>query len=344
MAEIAIVILNWNGLKFLEQFLPSVIQYSEGAEIIVADNNSTDGSIQFTKDNFGDVRIIKIDTNEGYSKGYNTALAQVKAEYYVLLNSDVEVTAGWLHPIIALMASDPLIAACQPKIKSYHQREYFEYAGAAGGFIDKYGYPFCRGRIFDQLEKDLGQYNDVQEIFWATGACLFIKSEVYWQMTGLDDDFFAHMEEIDLCWRIRNAGYKIFYYGLSEVFHVGGGTLDKSSPTKTYLNFRNGLSLLYKNLPKNKIKTVIFIRMLFDGVAAFKFLIFDSYAHFLAVLKAHVYYYQNKKGMKQKRKKIDLLISGSNFPQNFIYPNSIVLDYFFRKKKTFAQLGWFKNG
>jgi GT2 family glycosyltransferase len=341
MAKIAVVILNWNGLKFLELFLPSVIRYSEDAEVYIADNNSSDDSLSFLRKNFSGVTVISLSVNEGYSKGYNLALKQIKADFYVLLNSDVEVSQGWLHPVIRFMEGDPLIAACQPKIKSYHYREYFEYAGAGGGFIDKFGYPFCRGRIFNQIEKDQGQYNDVCEVFWATGACLFIKADIYWKMEGLDEDFFAHMEEIDLCWRIKNAGYKIYYYGLSEVYHVGGGTLDKSSPTKTYLNFRNGLSLLYKNLPDNEIFNTIFCRMYLDGLAAFKFLFFDSFGHFRAVLRAHYYFYNHLKQLRQKRNKIKLQVMKYDHAQ--IYGGSVVIDHFFRRKRTFSELNWGKK-
>ena len=328
------MILNWNGQKFLEQFLPTVKKYSLNSIIYVVDNNSSDSSVFFLKKYHEEVNLILLDNNEGFCRGYNLALAQIKAEYYILLNSDVEVTHGWLDPVINFMDSKPEIAACQPKIKSFKDKEYFEYAGAAGGFIDKFGYPFCRGRIFDTVEKDNGQYNDICEIFWATGACLIIKSEYYWKVGGLDDLFFAHMEEIDLAWRIKNLGLKIYYYGLSEVYHVGGGTLNKSNPIKTYLNFRNGLYLLYKNLPSNKLYFILFVRMILDGLAAFKFLISFSFSHFIAIFKGHISFYKNLRKLQNKKKQYSLVDS---YP-NCIYMNSLVYVYFIRKKKFFKEI------
>ena len=248
--KVAVVILNWNGKSFLEKFLPSVFACNSSyAEIIVADNASTDDSVSFLKSKYPQIKIIQNSSNGGFAKGYNDALKLVEAEYYVLLNSDVEVTPNWIDSVIQLMDTDKSIAACQPKIRAFDDKKSFEYAGAGGGFIDKYGYPFCRGRILDTLEEDKGQYNDVREVFWATGACLFVRSECYHKVNGFDEDFFAHMEEIDLCWRLKNLGYKIMYSPNSTVFHVGGGTLNKTSPKKTYLNFRNNLILLCKNHP-----------------------------------------------------------------------------------------------
>lgn len=248
MKKTAVVILNWNGRKFLKKFLPDVIKFSKkDAEVIVADNASTDDSVAVLKADFPEIRIIENKSNGGFAKGYNQALKLIDAEYYILLNSDIEVTENWINPVIELMESDKNIAACQPKIRSYHEKEKFEYAGAAGGFIDKFGYPFCRGRIFQSLEEDKGQYDDTVEIFWATGAALFIRAELYHKLGGMDDDFFAHMEEIDLCWRLKNEGYKIMYCPKSTVYHVGGGTLPTSSSWKTYLNFRNNFFLIYKN-------------------------------------------------------------------------------------------------
>ncbi|MFT6210319.1 MAG: GT2 family glycosyltransferase, partial [Bacteroidia bacterium] len=251
--RIAVVILNWNGKSFLEKFLPSVISNSQGATIYVADNASSDRSLEFVEKNFPTVIRIDNGNNFGFAGGYNKALEDLNEEFFVLLNSDVEITPNWLQPVIALFDSDQQVAAIQPKILSYHDKTSFEYAGAAGGFIDKNGYPFCRGRIFESLETDNGQYDAVQEVFWATGACMFVRSKVYRELGGLDDDFFAHMEEIDLCWRTKRAGHKIMVQPKSIVYHVGGGTLPKSNPFKTFLNFRNGLELLAKNLPKNRL-------------------------------------------------------------------------------------------
>ena len=289
MTKVAVVILNYNGKKFLQQFLPSVIRFSTESEIIVADNGSTDDSVEFlTQEYSSQVRIINIDKNRGYCGGYNYALKQVDADYYILLNSDVEVTENWISPIISLFESNPEIAAAQPKIKSFHEKNKFEYAGAGGGFVDTLGYPFCRGRIFNHLEEDHGQYNDTRQIFWATGACLFVRAAAFHEMGGLDEDFFAHMEEIDLCWRLNRAGYKIYYCGSSTVYHVGGGTLSKSNPRKTQLNFRNGLSLLMKHLPSYAIWWKLPFRLVLDWLAALLFLVRGAPADSLAVFKAHI--------------------------------------------------------
>ena len=273
MLKTAVVILNWNGRKFLEQFLPSLIQNTqdENTQIVIADNNSSDDSIEFLNKNYPSIRQIIFDKNYGFTGGYNQALKQIEAKYFVLLNSDIEVTQNWLNPLVNLLESDNTIATCQPKIRSFHQKEYFEYAGAAGGFIDKYGYPFCRGRILDTVEKDMNQYNDIKDIFWASGACMLIRSDIFKQLNGFDDDFFAHMEEIDLCWRIKTAGHRIVYNPESVVFHVGGGTLPNNSPFKLYLNFRNNLFLLYKNLPEKNFVPVLVTRMLLDGLSAMVF-------------------------------------------------------------------------
>lgn len=336
MRSVAVVILNYNGQKYLEKFLPTVVRYSEGSQIVVADNRSTDNSLLYVETNFPQVRLIRLLRNEGFSRGYNLALQQVKADYYVLLNSDVEVTPGWLSPLLALMDTDSSIAACQPKIKSYLNKHLFEYAGAAGGFIDRWGYPFCRGRIFQHVEKDNYQYNNPIEVFWATGACMVVRSELYWAMKGLDDDFFAHMEEIDLCWRFKNAGYKIFYCPESEVYHVGGGTLAPSNPRKTFLNFRNGIALLYKNIPSNQLIPTIFIRLVLDGVAAFYFLFTSSVGDFLAVGQAHLNFYRNYKSWRQKRK--EALGKENGLQHKQIYNKSIVYAYYIRGKKKFNEL------
>jgi hypothetical protein len=302
------------------------------AEIIVADNASTDSSIEFLQDNFPDIRIITNRTNGGFARGYNEALAEVEADYYILLNSDIEVTPNWIEPVIALMESDKSIAACQPKLRSFYEREKFEYAGAAGGFIDEYGYPFCRGRIFQHIETDHGQYNDAIEIFWATGACMFVRADLYKQFGGLDEAFFAHMEEIDFCWRLKNGGYKIMYCPDSVVYHVGGGTLPKKSSHKTYLNFRNNLSLLYKNLPSHLVFPVFMVRFPLDGIAAFKFLLDGGFADFYAVLRAHVYFYTNFPKLRQQRKLLTQnMVHG-------IYTGNLVKDYFLKKKTRFTDL------
>ena len=333
MAKVAVVILNWNGRKFLEKFLPSVLANSaDVADIIIADNASTDSSIEFLQDNYPQLRIITNRTNGGFACGYNEALAEVEAEYYVLLNSDIEVTKNWIEPVIKLMESDASIAACQPKLRSYHEREKFEYAGAAGGFIDEYGYPFCRGRIFQHIETDNGQYDDAVEIFWATGACMFVKAELYKQFGGFDEDFFAHMEEIDFCWRLKNGGYKIMYCPDSVVYHVGGGTLPKKSSHKTYLNFRNNLSLLYKNLPSHLLLPVFAVRFPLDGIAALKFLIDGGFADFSAVMRAHFYFYRHFFYIRRKRHKItQSMVHG-------IYKGNLVKEYYIDKIRLFSEL------
>lgn len=337
MIKVAVVILNYNGSKMLGQFLPSVLQFTPFPyDVFVADNGSTDNSVDFLKTNFPQVKLLESPINEGFAKGYNTALAKIEAKYFVLLNSDVEVTDNWIDPIINLMENDESIAACQPKIRAYHDKKSFEYAGAAGGFIDKYGFPFCRGRIFDTVEEDLGQYDDNVEIFWATGACMFVRAEVYNQLGGLDDDFFAHMEEIDLCWRIKNAGLKLVYCAQSTVYHVGGGTLHKSNPRKTFLNFRNGLVLLYKNLPSEKLFSTIFIRMSLDGIAAIKFLLSGGYKDFWAVFMSHMNFYKNLSLWKSKRRKCLQLKTIDS--QSHILKNSLVWEYFGKKKKKFSEI------
>jgi len=290
MSRTAVVILNYNGEKLLRQFLPSVIQYSTQAEVIVADNGSTDQSLSILESEFQQVRIIKLDKNYGFCGGYNRALQQVDADYFVLLNSDIEVTPHWLNPMIDLLNKNPTIASVQPKVLSYHQRNLFEYAGAGGGFIDSFGYPFCRGRIFQRIEEDRGQYNDQIPIFWSTGACMMIRSNLYHQFNGLDEDFFAHMEEIDLCWKLHRADFHVYYCGRSTVYHVGAGTLGYGSPRKTYLNFRNGLSLLFKHLDTAELLYKLPIRLFLDWVAAFTFLLKGQAGNFGGVFKAHAHF------------------------------------------------------
>ncbi|WP_379964062.1 glycosyltransferase family 2 protein [Epilithonimonas sp. UC225_85] len=288
---VAIAILNWNGKNWLEKFLPSVLKYSEEADIYVIDNASTDDSIQFLKSNFSKVKIIQNQSNSGFAAGYNEGLKSVKADIYCLLNSDVEVTENWITPIIKLFSEDQTIAAIQPKILDYNQKDKFEFAGAGGGLIDNLGYPYCRGRVFENIELDHGQYDDETEIFWASGCSLFIRSDDFWKMNGFDERFFAHQEEIDLCWRLKNEGRNIYYSGKSTVYHVGGGTLKKENPEKTYLNFRNNLSMMLKNLPSSKVFYILFLRLHLDGYAAVYLAYKNGWKFLWAVLKAHVYFY-----------------------------------------------------
>lgn len=334
MKRVAVVILNYNGRKFLEQFLPNVIENTDGAlaDIVVADNASTDDSVAFMKEYFPDIPLIINNFNGGFATGYNLALKQVEAEYFVLLNSDIEVTPHWIEPVIALMDAHQDIAACQPKILSYFDRTKFEYAGASGGFIDKYGYPFCRGRVFQSLEEDHGQYDDPCEVFWATGACLFVRSSLYLQHGGLDDSFFAHMEEIDFCWRMKNLGYRIYCCPQSKVYHIGGGTLPKSSARKTFLNFRNNLSLLYKNLPPYRMFPIIAYRILLDWVAAVKFLCNGGLKDFWAVIRAHFAFYGRVPSLRKKRNGLPKRQVGQ------MYRRNIVFDNFLKGKKRFSDL------
>ncbi|MBL4594728.1 MAG: glycosyltransferase family 2 protein [Flavobacteriales bacterium] len=327
--KVAVVILNWNGKSFLEQFLPSVTGYTKNARIIIADNNSSDNSISFLQTNYPEIEIIKLDENYGFAGGYNKALKQVDSEYYVLLNSDVEVTKNWLTPMTELLDSNLDIVACQPKIKDFNNKTHFEYAGASGGFIDKYGYPFCRGRIFETLEEDNGQYNDITEIFWASGACLFIRAKQYHEIGGLDEFFFAHMEEIDLCWRLKNQGHKIMVCPSSTVYHVGGGTLNKVKPQKTFLNFRNSLLTLHKNLPKKGRFSIIFTRLCLDGIAGVKFLVSGKPNHTWAIVRAHFSFYGAISQNKTKRR------SPKTTDLSGVINKSIVKAYFIGKCKTF---------
>ena len=328
--KIAVVILNWNGAKLLEQFLPSVIQYSPEALIYVADNASTDDSIAIVKTKFPSVQIIKNGSNFGFAGGYNEALKQVEADIYALVNSDIEVTEHWLQPILETFTNEPKTAIIQPKILDYKNKEYFEYAGAAGGFIDKFGFPFCRGRIFETIEKDNGQYDNDCEIFWASGACFFIRSDVYKTLNGFDADFFAHQEEIDLCWRAFNKGYQIKYNSKSVVYHVGGATLQQGNPRKTFLNFRNSLLMLVKNLPKSSLYSTLFVRMLLDGLAGIQFLLKGKFSHFLAILKAHYSFYCLF--LKNYRKR------NSYQSDNYYKTKSIVFIYFIKHGTIFEKL------
>ncbi|MDA6070801.1 glycosyltransferase family 2 protein [Flavobacterium sp. AC] len=329
MNKIAVVILNWNGVKLLEQFLPSIVQFSEGAQIYVADNASTDDSINFIKLNFPTIKIVVNTGNHGFAKGYNDALQHIDAEIYALVNSDIEVTENWLKPIIETFDSEKQTAIIQPKILDFKNKEYFEYAGAAGGFIDKYGFPFCRGRVFDTIEKDNGQYNDC-ELFWASGACFFIRSEVYRELGGFDESFFAHQEEIDLCWRASNEGHIIKYNSGSTVYHVGGATLQHGNPKKTYLNFRNSLLMLVKNLPKKGLFFVIFFRMVLDGIAGIRFLTQGKFKHTFAILKAHFSFYCIS--LKYLRERKDFQI------QKYYTVKSVVYLYYIKKLLVFKEI------
>ena len=302
--KIAIAILNWNGKNWLEKFLPYVLKYSLDAEIYVIDNDSTDDSVPFLESNFPSVKIIQNPSNSGFAAGYNQGLKSIPADIYCLLNSDVEVTEHWLSPIIELFSKDQNIAAVQPKILDYFQKNKFEFAGAGGGLIDNLGYPYCRGRIFDDIEIDNGQYDDETEIFWASGCALFIRSEDFWSMNGFDERFFAHQEEIDLCWRLKNTGKKIYYTGKSKVYHVGGGTLNKQNPQKTYLNFRNNLTMMLKNLPASKAFFILFFRLSLDGIAGLYFAHKNGWKHLWAVFKSHIgFYCQLPKSIQLRQKK-----------------------------------------
>ncbi len=331
MSRTAIVILNYNGEKLLSQFLPSVLEHSTGAEIIVADNASTDQSISLLKESFPQVRLIQLDKNYGFCGGYNRAFQQVQADYFVLLNSDVEVTANWLTPMTQLLDANPLIASVQPKILSFHQRGNFEHAGAGGGFIDSLGFPFCRGRIFDHIEEDIGQYNDEVPVFWTSGACMMIRSKAYFTFGGFDEDFFAHMEEIDLCWKLHRTNQSVYYCGKSTVYHVGAGTLGYGNPRKVFLNFRNGLSLVFKHFTPGEMLYKLPLRLSLDWLAAVFFILKGQPANCLAVLRAHIAFVKSISNSRQKRSAVQ-----HQYPvyqRNTIKRGLIVFDYYIRGKK-----------
>ena len=328
----AIVILNWNGQKLLEQFLPSVVNFSSQlADIYIADNASTDNSVAYVKSFFPSVKIIKNAVNGGYAKGYNDSLSKIDADIYCLLNSDVEVTENWLQPILDIFKSDAKTAIVQPKLLDFKNPSKFEYAGAGGGFVDLFGYPYCRGRVFNNLETDTKQFNDVKDIFWASGACLFIRAKVYHQINGLDEDYFAHQEEIDLCWRTHNMGFKVKYVGNSTVYHLGGATLQETNPQKTYLNFRNSLLNVVKNVPKKWFLFVVFSRLLLDGIAGIKFILELRPIHTFAILKAHLSFYKNFLKFLGKRRKLQK-------KQDYNLHTSIVWQYFVLGRKKFKEL------
>lgn len=341
-SNIAVIILNWNTRSMLERFLPDVLKNSAhpGVTIVVADNGSSDGSQELIQEKFPDVTLIRLNRNYGFAGGYNRALQQIEATYSVLLNSDVVPAPDWLRPLVHHMESTPECAACVPKIKDLKNPEMFEYAGAAGGFIDKWGYPFCRGRIFNHVEKDHQQYNNPGDIFWGSGAALMVRTNEFKLSQGLDEHFFAHMEEIDWCWRMKNRGKKISYIPQSEVFHLGGATLNAMSPHKTYLNFRNNLFMLYRNLPSNRLKKTILTRLMLDGIAALKFLFSDGIKHTMAVYRAHRDYFKQIPDLKKERE--ILLQNVTNSAHSEMYPQSIIKAFFIKGKKIFSDLN-FKN-
>ncbi|MSQ79789.1 MAG: glycosyltransferase family 2 protein [Flavobacteriaceae bacterium] len=334
--KVAVVILNWNGKHWLERFLPSVLGSSySNLEIIVGDNASSDDSMAFLQTYYKQVRIVQNAVNGGYAKGYNDCLKHVQADYYILLNSDIEVPSRWIEPVIELMESDKNIAACQPKILQYADKTKFEYAGACGGFMDHLGYMFCRGRIFDECETDNGQYDTAIETFWATGACLFVRAENYWQAGGLYEPLFAHMEEIDLCWRLKNLGHKIYVCPQSSVYHVGGGTLHKTSPRKTFLNFKNNLIIVLRNLPAGLAFRVLFLRLMLDGIAATRTATKGEFAAAWAIVRAWVSFVGSMGKWRRERPQGNSLSTHSG-----IYRKSILWQYFYYKKRMFSELGW----
>lgn len=336
--KVAIVILNWNGAKLLEEFLPSVIEHSPAdmSEIVVADNGSTDNSIAILREKFPSVRIIPFDRNYGFAEGYNRAIREIDNEYVILLNSDVEVTPGWLDAPISALEADPAIAAAQPKILSWHNKERFEYAGAAGGYIDIYGYPFCRGRVLHVVEKDHGQYDTTADILWATGACLFIRTDIYKEAGGLDAEFFAHQEEVDMCWRLRSRGYRLVCTPQSVVYHVGGATLQAESPRKTFLNFRNNLLMIYKNLPEKDLKRVMRARFFLDYIAAAKFLLSGHVRNAKAVYDARKAFYRMKPEYAARRKENLTKTTLADIPE--LMRRSLILSFYLKGEKTFTQL------
>jgi GT2 family glycosyltransferase len=352
-ADVAVVILNWNGAAWLRRFLPLVLANSDGAHIVVADNASTDDSVALLQQEFPQVHLIEFTANLGFCQGYNAAFEQLRTwqpstaatpkagvSYYVLLNSDVEVTPGWLRPQRDLLEQRPTIAACQPKIRQYStdpaQRQLFEYAGAGGGYLDRFGYPFCRGRLFDTLETDAGQYDDPRPVAWATGACLMIRAADWHALGGFEPTFFAHMEEIDLCWRLWNTGREVWYHADSVVYHVGGGTLHKSNPRKTYLNFRNGLALLYKNTAASELTGVLVARLVLDWVAALRLLLQGATPDARAILRAHRDFYRNRVYWQEQRRAFSPHLLASQRPA--VYQGSLVWAYFAQGKRRFSEL------
>ncbi|HKM45463.1 MAG TPA: glycosyltransferase family 2 protein [Dysgonamonadaceae bacterium] len=338
MIKTSVVILNWNGAELLKKFLPTVLKYTQSAdcEVVVADNHSSDNSVEVLMSEFPSVKLILLDKNYGFAEGYNRALKEVTAKYVVLLNSDIETTDNWLEPLIDHLENNPDTAAVQPKILSYADKSKFEYAGAAGGFIDRYGYPFCRGRILDELEEDRGQYNNIERIFWATGACLCMRLTEYEKTGGLDGDFFAHMEEIDLCWRLQSRGKSIVCVPQSTVYHVGGASLNSESPRKTYLNFRNNLLMIYKNASRSRLIHILLMRIFLDVAAMLHFIVFGKFGHAQSVIRAYSDFIKMKTSFKHKRK--ENLMKTTHIVIKPQYKGSILFDYYLLQKKTFSSI------
>lgn len=328
--NIAVAVLNWNGQELLQQFLPKVEKFSQKADIYLIDNGSNDGSIAYVEKNHPIVNVICNKKNYGPSKGYNEGLKDIKADVYCLISSDVEVTESWIEPILEIFSEDTAVAVVQPKILDHRRINHFEYAGAAGGFIDNWGYPYCRGRLFDTVEVDIGQYDDTTEIFWCVGACLFIRSDKFWEVGGFDTEFFAYMEEVDLCWRLRNIGYKIYYTARSVVYHLGGGTLNPQSPTRSFRIFLHNLLMLTKNLPNEHLFTILLIRLMLDGVAGVRFFFTIGPQHGWAVVKAHFHFYKKFLSFYKKRT--------SKSIKNYYHHKNIIFQYFIYKRKDFQSL------
>ena len=336
MATVAVVILNWNGRVFLEKFLAPLVEHTacEGVSFVIIDNGSSDDSCAFVSENYPKMQLIRLDKNYGYTGGYNIGLQQVKADYYVLLNSDVKVSPNWLAPLLSLMNSEANIGVCMPKIKAFNTPQCFEYAGAAGGFIDRFGFPFCRGRILSCIEEDKQQYDNRMDVFWATGACMVVRAQLFHELGGFDEHFFAHMEEIDFCWRVQIAGYKVMCEPVSVVYHIGGGTLPNNNPHKLYFNYRNSLYMLYKNLPRSKRFFIFFIRIILDSLSAIVYLFSGKFSFFSAVCRAHFRFWRNRRKLHiTSRPNTAIALSG-------LYPRSIVWDFFFkgRGKLRFTDL------
>jgi len=337
--DTAVVVLSYNGTKWHELFLPNIVAEAHtGYEVIVADNASTDDTLQYVTTNFPTIKTVSIAVNHGFANGYDEALKQIKAKYYILLSADFEVTTGWFPPLHAAMERDSMLAACQPKIRYWRDRECFEYAGAGGGFMDKYGYLFCRGRVFFDIEKDSGQYNDNIEVFWASGGCFMVRAELYHRVGGLDNDFYAHMEEVDLCWRLKNAGYKIGYIAQSVVYHVGGSVISYGSPQKLYYNFRNNLILLIKNEKGTKLLWLFPFRLVLDGIAGLRLLLTGNFKQTYTIMKAHFHVYREIGKWLRRREEHKRMIVTRN--ETGIYPRSIVWDYFLLRRRKFTDLGW----
>lgn len=329
--KLAIVILNWNGVPLLEKYLPLVLEHSKNAAVYVIDNASNDASVALLQNNFPSVRVIQNSKNFGFAGGYNEGLKTIQADLYCLLNSDVEVTPNWLDPILRYYDTNPNASIVQPKILDLKRRNYFEYAGAGGGFLDQVGYPFCRGRVFQTLEKDTGQYDDTREIFWATGACMFVKAALFWELGGFDAAYFAHQEEIDLCWRAKNKGHGVYYVGQSHVFHLGGSTLSNMNPKKTYLNFRNSLFSIVKNAPVRSVLVILPLRLVLDGIAGVRFLFQLKPSHCFAIIRSHFGFYARFFSMWKKRKQ-------NTTQKKYYATTSVVWSYFVNTKRTFKDL------